>query len=84
MDYTKAIELDEDNPVLWYWRGLLYYDYLYNNDKALKDFEKALLGFATSEYSEFMEGIEKSGDYNDDIGATLKELLDKFVTTQTW
>ena len=50
----------------------------------IKDFEKALLGFATSEYSEFMEGIEKSGDYNDDIGATLKELLDKFVTTQTW
>ena len=50
----------------------------------IKDFEKALLGFATSEYSEFMEGIEKSGDYNDDIRATLKELLDKFVTTQTW
>ena len=50
----------------------------------IKDFEKALLGFATSEYSEFMEGIEKSGDYNDDIGATLKELLDKFVSTQTW
>ena len=50
----------------------------------IKDFEKALLGFATSEYSEFMEGIEKSGDYNDDTGATLKELLDKFVTTQTW
>ena len=50
----------------------------------IKDFEKALLGFATSEYSKFMEGIEKSGDYNDDIGATLKELLDKFVSTQTW
>jgi F-type H+-transporting ATPase subunit alpha len=50
----------------------------------IKDFEKALLGFATSEYSEFMQGIEKSGDYNDDIGATLKELLEKFVSTQTW
>jgi F-type H+-transporting ATPase subunit alpha len=50
----------------------------------IKDFEKALLGFATSEYSDFMNGIEKSGDYNDDIGATLKELLEKFVSTQTW
>ena len=50
----------------------------------IKDFEKALLGFATSEYSDFMGGIEKSGDYNDDIGATLKELLEKFVSTQTW
>jgi F-type H+-transporting ATPase subunit alpha len=50
----------------------------------IKDFEKALLGFATSEYSEFMQGIEESGDYNDDIGATLKELLEKFVSTQSW
>ena len=50
----------------------------------IKDFEKALLGFATSEYSDFMDGIEKSGDYNDDIGTTLKELLEKFVSTQTW
>ena len=50
----------------------------------IKDFEKALLGFATSEYSEFMKEIEDSGDYNDDIGSTLKELLEKFVSTQTW
>ncbi len=50
----------------------------------IKDFEKALLGFATSEYSEFMKEIEDSGDYNDDIGVILKELLEKFVSTQTW
>ena len=50
----------------------------------IKDFEKALLGFATSEYSDFMNSIEKSGDYNDDIGNSLKELLEKFVSTQTW
>ena len=50
----------------------------------IKDFEKALLGFANSEYSEFMREIEDSGDYNDDIGSTLKELLEKFVSTQTW
>ena len=39
------------------------------------DFEKALLGFASSEYSDFMNSIEESGDYNDDIGNSLKELL---------
>ena len=50
----------------------------------IKDFEKTLLGFAASEYSDFMSSIEESGDYNDDIGATLKELLEKFISTQTW
>ena len=50
----------------------------------IKDFEKALLGFATSEYSDFMNSIEESGDYNDDIGTSLKDLLEKFVSTQTW
>jgi len=50
----------------------------------IKDFEKALLGFAASEYSDFMSSIEESGDYNDDIGTTLKELLEKFISTQTW
>ena len=50
----------------------------------IKDFEKALLGFASSEYSDFMNSIEESGDYNDDIGNSLKELLEKFISTQTW
>ena len=50
----------------------------------IKDFEKALLGFANSEYSDFMNSIEESADYNDEIGATLKELMDKFVSSQTW
>ena len=50
----------------------------------IKDLEKALLGFATSEYSDFMNILEESGDYNDDIGSNLKELLEKFVSTQTW
>jgi len=50
----------------------------------IKDFEKALIGFATSEYADFMNSIEESGDYNDEIGSTLKEMLEKFVSTQTW
>jgi hypothetical protein len=31
-----------------------------------------------------MNSIEESGDYNDDIGKSLKDLLEKFVSTQTW
>ena len=58
--------------------------YLDNIEVKLKDHEKALLGFAVSEYADFMKGIEDSGDYTDEIGNTLKELLDKFVSTQTW
>ena len=50
----------------------------------IKGFEKSLLGFADSEYSDFMSSIEKSGDYSDDIANTLKEMLEKFVSTQTW
>lgn len=50
----------------------------------IKDFEKSLLGFAESEYSDFMSSIEKSGDYSDEIANTLKEMLEKFVSTQTW
>ncbi len=50
----------------------------------IKDFEKALIGFATSQYADFMNSIENSGDYNDEIGSTLKEMLEKFVSTQTW
>jgi F-type H+-transporting ATPase subunit alpha len=50
----------------------------------IKDIEKSLLGFAESEYSDFMSSIEKSGDYSDDIANTLKEMLEKFVSTQTW
>jgi len=50
----------------------------------IKDFEKALIGFATSEYADFMNSIEESGDYNDEIGSTLKEMLEKFISTQTW
>ena len=50
----------------------------------LKDFEEALLGFAVSGMQIYRRNIEDSGDYTDEIGNTFKELLDKFVSTQTW
>ena len=33
----------------------------------VKDFEKSLLSFANSEYNEFMNNMESSGDFNDEI-----------------
>ena len=42
IDYSKAIELDEENPERWHFRGDLYTNYLDDNQKALDDFAKAL------------------------------------------
>ena len=48
------------------------------------DFEAALLSWMNSEQSELIAQINESGDYNDDIAASLKSALDQFVQTQTW
>ncbi|RRJ82624.1 F0F1 ATP synthase subunit alpha [Aestuariirhabdus litorea] len=48
------------------------------------DFESALIAYADSEYAELMAKVGQSGDYNDEIENTLKEMLEKFKATQTW
>ena len=50
----------------------------------IADFEAALLSFVNSEYASLMERINKSGDYSDEIEASFKEAMEKFVSTQTW
>ncbi|MDG2176628.1 MAG: F0F1 ATP synthase subunit alpha [Gammaproteobacteria bacterium] len=50
----------------------------------IADFESALLSYMSSEYSDLMKSINESGDYNDDIQASFKEALDKFISTQSW
>ncbi|MGA0935059.1 MAG: F0F1 ATP synthase subunit alpha [Pseudohongiellaceae bacterium] len=50
----------------------------------IADFEAALLSFVNSEYASLMERINKSGDFSDEIEASFKEAMEKFVTTQTW
>ncbi|WP_330924981.1 F0F1 ATP synthase subunit alpha [Candidatus Sororendozoicomonas aggregata] len=57
------------------------------NDVELKKvsaFEAALLSFANAEYKELMATVNESGDYNGDIEAGLKELIEKFKATQSW
>ena len=50
----------------------------------IADFEAALLSFVNSEYTSLMERINKSGDFSDEIEASFKEAMEKFVSTQTW
>ena len=48
------------------------------------DFEASLLSYANSEGSELLAKINEKGDYNADIEAGLKALLENFVATQTY
>jgi len=48
------------------------------------DFEQGLLGFMKSEYGAFVDDINATGKYNDDVVATLKEAIEKFKNTQTF
>ncbi|MEM8500929.1 MAG: F0F1 ATP synthase subunit alpha [Pseudomonadota bacterium] len=50
----------------------------------IADFEGALHSYMNSTYGELMSNINDSGNYDDDIAATMKEAMDKFVSTQTW
>ncbi|MCL6414224.1 F0F1 ATP synthase subunit alpha [Aestuariirhabdus sp. Z084] len=48
------------------------------------DFESALISYANSEYAELMAKVSETGGYDDEIEGTLKEMLEKFKSTQTW
>ena len=48
------------------------------------DFEKALHGYLTSEKGDLEEKINSTGDWNDDIEAQFKSLVEDFKKTQTF
>jgi F-type H+/Na+-transporting ATPase subunit alpha len=48
------------------------------------DFEAALHSYMNSEYAELMGNLNKTGNFNGEIEATLVEALTKFKATQTW
>ena len=52
-------------------------------DKVL-DFEAGLLSFMKAEYASFVESTNQTGAYNDDVVATLKEIIEKFKATQAY
>ncbi|WP_432455283.1 MULTISPECIES: F0F1 ATP synthase subunit alpha [unclassified Agarivorans] len=48
------------------------------------DFEGALLAYANNEYADLLASINQKGDYNDEIDASIKSLIESFKSTQTW
>ena len=48
------------------------------------DFEAALLSYMKAEHGDLLNQVNQSGDWNDDIEASYKAALEKFVSTQTW
>jgi F-type H+-transporting ATPase subunit alpha len=48
------------------------------------DFEAALLAYTKSNYKELCDKLNATGDYNDEIEATLKKIMEDFKATQTW
>jgi F-type H+-transporting ATPase subunit alpha len=48
------------------------------------DFEAALLSYANSEQAEMMKEIAVAGDWNKDLEAKFKALVEGFKATQTW
>jgi len=47
-------------------------------------FEHALHSFMHSDRADLMKQIEESGDYNDEIEASLKESIENFKKNHTW
>ena len=47
-------------------------------------FESALLSYANSEHAALMATINESGNYNGEIEAGLKDVIEKFKATQAW
>ncbi|MBC53846.1 MAG: F0F1 ATP synthase subunit alpha [Gammaproteobacteria bacterium] len=47
-------------------------------------FEKALVSYANSQHGELLKSINSKPDFNDEIAAQLKSLIEQFKATQTW
>ena len=64
----------------WTDRGHLIDRYLDGVDVAkIIDFENALHDFAKANHGDLLDGINESGDYNDEVEAVLKSICDGFA-----
>jgi F-type H+-transporting ATPase subunit alpha len=48
------------------------------------DFEHALHSYMQSNATELMDSINETGDYNDDIAASLRKAVEDFKANGTW
>lgn len=47
-------------------------------------FEQELNGYLKSNYSEFIDRINKTGEFNDEVAQTLQTILESFKANQSW
>ena len=52
--------------------------------KKVLDFESALISYMNSEKAEFMDNINATGAYNDEIVAEMRAAIEAFKATQTY
>ena len=50
----------------------------------VRAFEAALHGYAKSEHADFLNQLNETGDYNEEIQGRFKGILETFVKTQSW
>ncbi len=50
----------------------------------INDFEAALLAHLRSDQTEYLDKINASGDYNDDIADEMRSILEQFKASNTW
>lgn len=50
----------------------------------VQQFEQALIAYMHSEHADFMQQVTTTGEFNDDIVATMKGAIEQFKKTQTW
>jgi len=50
----------------------------------IADFESALMSYMNSEYSDLMNKINDTGEYNEEIQGAFKDAMEKFISTQSW
>jgi F-type H+-transporting ATPase subunit alpha len=48
------------------------------------DFEAALLAYMNAEHAEFMDNVNRTGDYNDEIAAEMRAAIESFKATQSY
>lgn len=86
---TELMKQGQYSPMSVAEMGLVLYA---ANEGFLKDvelnkvvaFEKALLSYASSQHADLLASINEKPDYNDEIAAKFKALIDTFKATQTW
>ena len=50
----------------------------------VNDFEAAMLSFVRTEYADFLEELNKTGDYNDEIATKMRSILEEFKSKGAW